>query len=152
MKRAKDVIEMLDLQPHFEGGWFRQVWKSGVEIFEHQLPKGFSGNRGLASVIYYLLQPGEVSRWHAVRGDEFWLWNSGGTLEIRLSEDAGQTVCQTLRLGDIGKGGGHTAQVHVPPGLWQTARLVDGEYGLASCVVTPAFEQQDYSLPPGETL
>ena len=73
------LAQRLDLQPHPEGGWFRQTWRSPVS-FE---PAGYGGPRRAATAIYFLLHPGERSRWHVVRSDELWLWHSGGPLELR---------------------------------------------------------------------
>ncbi|HEX6873985.1 MAG TPA: cupin domain-containing protein, partial [Micromonosporaceae bacterium] len=59
------LAELLDLAPHPEGGWFRQTWRSEVEF----TPEGYPGPRAAATAIYFLLQPGERSRWHTVRSD-----------------------------------------------------------------------------------
>jgi uncharacterized protein len=60
------LAEALDLEPHPEGGWFRETWRSAVR-FE---PPGYGAERSAASAIYYLLAPGDESRWHTVRSDE----------------------------------------------------------------------------------
>jgi hypothetical protein len=60
------LAEQLDLAPHPEGGWYRQTWRSAV-VFS---PEGYDGPRSAATAIYFLLHPGERSRWHVVRSDE----------------------------------------------------------------------------------
>src|ERR1700733_13961708 len=80
MTSRPPLAEQLDLAPHPEGGWFRQTWRAPV-TFE---PTGYDGPRHAATAIYFLLHPGEESRWHVVRSDELWLWHRGGPLDLRL--------------------------------------------------------------------
>ena len=75
--RRPPLAEALGLEPHPEGGWFRETYRSEV-TFE---PDGYDGPRATATAIYYLLEPGEESRWHVVASDELWLWHSGSPLE-----------------------------------------------------------------------
>lgn len=77
------IAEALDLEPHPEGGWFRETYRSSVR-FE---PPGYGAERSAATAIYYLLGPGDESRWHTVRSDELWLWHRGGPLELLLGGD-----------------------------------------------------------------
>src|ERR1039457_3515069 len=72
------LAEQLDLLPHPEGGWFRETWRSPVSFS----PEGYRGPRSAATAIYFLLHPGEQSRWHVVRSDELWFWHSGGPLDL----------------------------------------------------------------------
>jgi uncharacterized protein len=74
------LAEQLDLQPHPEGGWFRETWRSAVSV----QPDNYPGQRSVATAIYFLLHPGEESHWHVVRSDELWFWHSGGPLVLRL--------------------------------------------------------------------
>jgi len=136
------LAERLDLTPHPEGGWFRETWRSGVE-FE---PAGYDGPRRAATAIYFLLHPGEESRWHTVRSDELWFWHEGGPLELRLG-GAGDTPgeAEVVVLGaDVGAG--QQPQVRVPGGVWQSAVPAGSEPVLVSCVVAPGFEFQDFKL------
>jgi hypothetical protein len=80
MVQPPPLAELLDLEPHPEGGWYRQTWRSPVSF----TPPGYPGQRSAATAIYFLLHPGEQSRWHVVRSDELWLWHHGGPLELRL--------------------------------------------------------------------
>jgi predicted cupin superfamily sugar epimerase len=136
------LAERLDLAPHPEGGWFRETWRSGV-AFE---PEGYAGPRRAATAIYFLLHPGEESRWHTVRSDELWFWHEGGALELRLG-GAGETPgeVEAVLLGaDVA--GGQQPQVRVPGGVWQSAVPAGAEPVLVSCVVAPGFEFEDFKL------
>ena len=134
---AKDLIEKLQLEPHPEGGWFRFVWRSGADV----------GGTDTCSYSYYLLQKGEISRWHKLEPSEVWCWHQGGSLEMTLGGSAGAPLAgQTLRVGprlDAGEG----FQLAAPAGQWQTTRVVDGDFVLVSCVVAPAFRDEDCLLP-----
>lgn len=134
---AAGLIELLGLQPHPEGGHYRETYRD--------VPAG--GGRGAMTAIYYLLQAGEVSHWHRVHtADELWIFNTGGALELSLSPD-GETQ-EIHRLGlDVARG--EHMQLTVPRGCWQSASS-RGTFSLITCIVTPAFEFSDFELaPPG---
>jgi predicted cupin superfamily sugar epimerase len=131
-----DLVRLLGLAPHPEGGWYRETWKSDVTLH----PDGYEGERATATAIYFLLNPGEESRWHLVRSDELWLWHRGGPL--------------TLQLGGAGEAPDPVAAVEftlgadvVPGGVWQSAQLAGAEPALVSCVVSPGFDFVDFRLP-----
>lgn len=134
---AAGLIELLGLQPHPEGGHFRETYRDR--------PAG--GGRGSMTAIHYLLQAGEVSRWHRLHtADEIWIFNAGGPLEMMLSPDGQEQ--QIHRLGpDVARG--EKLQIVIPRGCWQSATSLD-LFTLVTCVVSPAFEFDDFELaPPG---
>jgi predicted cupin superfamily sugar epimerase len=137
------TAEALDLQPHPEGGWFRETWRSDVTF----QPAGYDGERSIATCIYFLLAPGEESRWHVVKSAEIWLWHSGGPLRMRLG-GSGETPGprpETIMLGRR-VSAGEQPQVIVPPGVWQTARPAADAEVLVSCVVSPGFDFTDFRM------
>jgi predicted cupin superfamily sugar epimerase len=129
-----ELAVLLELEPHPEGGWYRETWRSGVEI----QPEGYDGPRASATAIYFLLAPAEESRWHRVRSAEVWLWHSGGPLVLQYDEE-------TVTLGpDVGAG--ERPQVVVPAGAWQAARPAGDQPVLVSCIVSPGFDFADFTL------
>ena len=141
---AQELIRLLSLRPHPEGGWFAFRESSGVSI---PVP-GFSGKRDTCSYIYYLLQRGEISRWHRLRAAEVWAWHQGGSLEMTLGGGgelpaAGPALSLGPRLDR-----GEQFQFLAPAGQWQTTRVTDGDFVLVSCVVCPAYQDEDCLLPP----
>ncbi|MCU0904935.1 MAG: cupin domain-containing protein [Tabrizicola sp.] len=133
---AEAIIAKLGLQPHPEGGWYRETWK-GPDI----------GGRASGTAILFLLQAGERSHWHRVDADEIWLWHAGAPLVLSMGVDeAGET-----RLGpDVL--GGEVVQAVVPAGWWQAARST-GDWTLVSCTVSPGFRFEGFELaPPGWSL
>jgi predicted cupin superfamily sugar epimerase len=135
--------ELLGLQAHPEGGWFRETWRSGTEV----QPAGYAGPRAVATAVYFALHPGEESRWHAVRSAELWLWHRGGPLTLRLggSGQAPAADPEHLVLGpDVENG--QQPQALVPPGHWQAAAPAAGQPVLVSCVVAPGFSFDDFRM------
>ena len=137
------LAERFDLQPHPEGGWFRQTFKSGT-VFS---PQGYAGERAAATAIYFLLHPGEQSAWHVVRSDELWLWHAGGPLTLRFGGSGKRPEEEAVVT--LGVGPGREPQVLVPAGVWQSAIPASDDYALVSCVVAPGFEFADFRLADG---
>ena len=133
---AGDIIARLGLQPHPEGGHYREMYR-GAPLVE--------GGRSPGTAIYFLLREGERSHWHrVVDADEIWHHYAGAPLELSLSED-GRTV-KRLRLGtDLGLG--ERPQGVAPRNVWQAARSL-GAWTLVGCTVSPAFEFSGFELAP----
>lgn len=83
-KEISPLVELLGLQPHVEGGWYKRLWNSEFEISQEVLGDSYSGSRHSASSIYFLLHEGEQSDWHTVLSDEVWLWHSGSPIVLSL--------------------------------------------------------------------
>lgn len=130
---ADEIIRLLDLQPHPEGGHFRETFRDGGE-----------GKRGASTAIYYLLKAGERSHWHRVDAAEVWHWYAGDALELSLSPDGKQTTTHVLGTA-LHKG--ERPQLVVPQSVWQAARPL-GRYTLVGCTVAPAFEFERFEMAP----
>jgi uncharacterized protein len=138
------TAELLDLAPHPEGGWYRETWRAGPE----SVPPGYPGPRAAGTVIYFLLLPGEESRWHRVRSDEVWLWHAGGPLAMLDGGDGDRPIAAGKTAITLGSdlAAGQVPQHVVPGGRWQAARPADGREVLVSCVVAPGFDFADFTL------
>jgi uncharacterized protein len=134
-----ELAVLLGLESHPEGGWYRETWRSGVEIE----PEGYGGPRASATAIYFLLAPGEESRWHRVRSAEVWLWHSGGPLTLQYGDAPESAVAVTLGPDVVT---GEQPQVVVPAGAWQAARPAGDQPVLVSCIVSPGFDFADFTL------
>ena len=133
---ARDVIERLGLEPHPEGGWFRETFRD---------PDGDSGERAASTAIFYLLEQDQVCAWHRVRDAvEVWHFYAGGPLELALAPPRGPTE---LRLLGPDLFAGQSPQVVVPTGWWQTARPL-GNWTLVGCTVAPGFEFAAFEMAP----
>lgn len=149
MMSGMTLVDTLGLQPHPEGGWFRETWRTAAGV---TLP-GWTGHRATATGILYLLRAGESSRWHRVRGDELWLWHRGGPLLLTLggsgdaprSDDTPGSDDRAVTLGaDVEHG--QRPQALVPGGHWQCARPAVDRDVLVSCVVSPGFDYTDFEI------
>ena len=130
----EEIIARLDLSPPPEGGHYRQTWAAE------------GPGRPSATCIYFLLRAGERSHWHRVDADELWLWHAGAPLTLRLAEtEAGPA--RAHRLGpDLATA---EPQLVVPKDWWQAAEATEG-WALVSCVVSPGFTFDGFTLaPPG---
>jgi predicted cupin superfamily sugar epimerase len=137
MTPRPSLAEKFDLQPHPEGGWFRETFRSRTEIN----PSGYEGKRAAATAIHFALHPGEESAWHVVKSDELWFWHSGGPLSLRLGGDGPVPVDgETVTLGP------DRPQVLVPGDVWQAAAPASDSPVLVSCVVAPGFDYADFRL------
>ena len=134
---ASHVIRLLGLEPHPEGGWFRETFRD-----ERRSESG----RAASTAIYFLLAAGEVSRWHRVDAAEVWHFHAGAPLLLTLSPDGNQI--SEVRLGtDLA--GGERPQAVVPAGHWQSAVSL-GPWTLVGCTVAPGFSFEGFEMaPPG---
>ena len=137
--RAGDLIDALGLQPHPEGGYYREIFRSADSV----QPADGRGARAALTTIYFLLPAGSVSRWHRVASDEAWHLYEGGPLELLQLDPSGGNLERHL-LAPLGDGAGAPAHV-VPAGCWQAARPL-GDYALAGCTVGPGFDFADFRL------
>jgi predicted cupin superfamily sugar epimerase len=136
--RARAHIDRLGLQPHPEGGYFHQVYRSGSTV----QPADDRPPRAAVTTIYFLLTSGQHSRWHRVGSDEVWHFYEGTSLELYVAPPSLDRVERVTLSGSDGPG----RFVHVvPAGWWQAAQPL-GEYTLVGCTVAPGFEYDDYSF------
>lgn len=127
---ADEIIAHLALQPHPEGGHYRQTW-----IAENE-------GRPSGTCIYFLLRAGERSHWHRVDATEIWLWHAGAPLILSLSATDAGPATDHLLTPDLTEG---APQVIVPEQHWQSARTT-GDYTLVSCTVSPGFRFDGFTL------
>src|SRR4051794_16348957 len=115
---APVLARLLHLEPHPEGGWFRQTWRAELTLPAAALPADYDGDRAAATCISYLLGPGERSRWHRVRSAELWLWQGAGALRLDVGGSGSEPARdETVLLGpDVANG--QTLQFVVPPDTW----------------------------------
>jgi len=137
---ASRIIEQLKLEPHPEGGWFRETFRDlGCDA-------GEGGARARSTAIYFLLKDGEASHWHKVDAVETWHFYRGAPLRLSIAE--GENAPRHHILGNDLARGQHP-QLVVPPFAWQAARSL-GAYTLVGCTVAPGFEFSGFELaPPG---
>jgi predicted cupin superfamily sugar epimerase len=136
MSTAADVIRLLDLKPHPEGGHFRETFRDARTV---------AGGRAASTAIYFLLAAGERSHWHKVDAPEAWHWHAGAPLVLELAESEKGPV-RHIKLGaDLAAG--ERPQAVMPAGAWQAAESL-GDWTLVGCTVAPGFEFAGFELAP----
>jgi uncharacterized protein len=150
MPTAEDIRKNLKLQPHPEGGYFVETYRSEYLLAPQALPSGYPDSRSISTAIYYLLTPDGFSAIHRLRGDEifhFYLGdpvelfqiNANGTGEVVI---LGQDIVSGMKLQHV-----------VPGGAWQGSRLrAGGNYALLGTTVAPGFDYQDFEIGQREEL
>ena len=127
---AKDVIQDLQLAPHPEGGWYREIYRSVDRV-----QRG-SETRSATTAIYYLLEQQQLSRWHVVDADEIWHFYGGAPLELLAYDPRSRQLERQVLHATLAEG---RPVGIIPSGVWQAARSL-GEYSLVGCTVSPGFE------------
>jgi predicted cupin superfamily sugar epimerase len=136
---ARAVIHKLELKPHPEGGWYREIYRSAARV------QTARGGRSAITAIYYLLERHQFSRWHVVEADEIWHFYEGSPLELLAYDpERGELVRRVL---------GNTTEDHervagMPRRVWQAARSL-GDFSLVGCSVGPGFEFEDFRFVTG---
>jgi uncharacterized protein len=119
--RVTELVRLLTLTPHPEGGRYREIFRSSA-----------------ITTIAFLLVDGGASRWHRVLSDEVWHFYEGAPLALWTIDPGAPAVVRTVL--------GSDQRAHVvPAGHWQAARTL-GAYTLVGCDVAPAFEFTNFTM------
>lgn len=138
------LIRQLDLQPHPEGGFYRQTYCSEERILRSNADK-LRVERHASTAIYYLLSEGDYSAWHRIDSDELWHFHLGDPLFIHMLNPHGELITRVLS-NPLEQPDG-SFQVVVPAGHWFAAeRTGPRGFSLASCTVAPGFTFEAFEL------
>src|SRR5215468_7690197 len=136
MLSAAEIMRLLDLKPHPEGGHFRETFRDLRTV---------DGGRAASTAAYYLLARGERSHWHKVDAVEAWHYHAGAPLKLEIALDGnGPVECLTLGADLVA---GERPQAIVPAHAWQAAQSL-GEWTLVGCTVAPGFDFAQFELAP----
>ncbi|GAB3649528.1 cupin domain-containing protein [Hymenobacter agri] len=135
---AQPIIELLQLLPHPEGGYYRETYRAAPTLATTE-----GQTRNVSTAIYYLLENEDKSHFHRIKSDELWFFHQGQPLEILLLTD-GQ-LSRIVLGNDLAAGA--VPQAMVPANTWFAAHLPQRTgYALVSCTVAPGFDFQDFEL------
>jgi predicted cupin superfamily sugar epimerase len=141
---ASDWIKNLQLEPHPEGGYYRETYRSDVMLARETLPPGFAGPRPVSTAIYFLLEGENFSAFHRLRSDELWHFYAGSPLRVHVIDPAG--VYSALRLGNDPKEG-QIPQAVVAAGSWFGSHVTGwSSWALMGCTVSPGFDFADFEI------
>ncbi len=147
---VEQIIEQLDLQPHPEGGYYKEIYRSEGLIKNDSLPDTMEGERNYATGIYFLLPSGKFSAFHRIKQDETWHYYKGSAICLHIISPEGEYTTQIVG-NDILKG--EQPQYVVKAGDWFAATVVDEDtYSLVGCTVAPGFDFVDFELARKDDL
>jgi uncharacterized protein len=133
---AADVIRILDLAPHPEGGHFRETFRD---------PRADATGRACSTAIYYLLARGERSHWHRIDAAEIWHWYAGAPLVVDVAANETSEIAREMLGPDLTAG--ERPQIVVPAHAWQSAQSL-ADWSLVGCTVAPGFEFGAFEMAP----
>lgn len=149
-KDAKYWIRKLNLEPHPEGGFYRQTYKSAQVLPREALPPHFTGPRAASTAIYFLLEGKSFSAFHRLRSDELWHFYVGAPVLVHVINESGEY--SKILLGSD-PDAGEELQAVVKAGCWFASHVRDRKsFALVGCTVAPAFDFDDFELAKREEL
>lgn len=138
-QRAAEIIRVLGLEAHPEGGYFREIHRSALTVS----PDDGRSRRSALTAIFFLLVEGQESCWHRFTSDEVWHFYEGDTLLLSWKTDWEDAQQNDVVLGPLAPGRWPTAVI--PAGAWQCAKP-QGAYTLVGCTVGPGFDFADFEM------
>ncbi len=132
------------MQPHPEGGYFAETYRSAEMIAKSALPGRFGAERSFGTAIYFLLESHHISALHRIQSDEIWHFYAGGPLEITvIYPDSTLTI---IRLGNDPEQG-EVFQAVVPAGCWFGSKTAaETDFSFVGCTVAPGFDFADFEM------
>ncbi len=138
------LVKELELLPHPEGGYYKETYRSEGKIAHTCLSSDFSGDRNMATGIYFLIETGNFSALHKIKSDETWHFYYGDALEVIEIDEKGNLIITQIG-SDILKG--ETFQYTVKANTWFGSRVCNnGNFSLVGCTVYPGFDFNDFEL------
>lgn len=144
------LIDHLNLQPHPEGGWFAETYRSPDTVAATALPAHYDSDRCFGTSIYFLLTGDNFSSFHRLKSDELWHFHTGSTLTVVTLDEQGRR--EDFRLGP-NPARGETFQAIVPAGRWFGSFVHEANsFALVGCTVVPGFDFADFELARRDEL
>ena len=146
----QQLIEKFNLQPHVEGGWYSETYRSAETIDQSALPERFGGHRSFSAAIYFMLEKGNFSAFHRIKGDECWHFYAGEQLELFVIFPDGRLekihIGNNIERGDV-------FQYVVPGGCWFASRPApESNFCFVGCTTAPGFDFNDFELAKATDL
>ncbi len=140
---AAELIKKLDLTPHPEGGYYKEIFRADEIIDVKFLPQRYTGNRCFSTSIYFLLEKNQVSKFHRLKSTEIWYYHYGCPLTLHIIEKGNYSK---IILGSNILNG-EVLQTAIPVGAWFAAEVNDkNSFTLSGCNVAPGFDFMDFEL------
>ncbi|MBE0570980.1 MAG: cupin domain-containing protein [Ignavibacteriaceae bacterium] len=146
--KASKYIKQLQLKKHPEGGYFREVYRSGELILPEHLPKRYKSSRNYSTSIYFLLEGKQFSAYHLLQSDELWHFYDGSNVLLYIINEKGE-----LSVSKLGRDEDCELQLTIEKQNWFAAELEDKKsFALFGCTVSPGFDFEDFELGKRDDL
>ncbi len=142
MRSAQYWIKNLNLLPHQEGGYYKEVYRSTEQIASGCLPDRFKSSKSFSTSIYFLLEKGDFSAFHKIKSDEIWHFYDGDPVSINVINEEG--LLTNLKLGLVPEDN-IIPQVTIEANQWFAAES-KGDFSLVGCTVSPGFDFYDFEI------
>jgi hypothetical protein len=140
--KAQKYIKQLQLKKHPEGGYFKEVYRSGERILPTHLPKRYKSSRNFSTSIYFLLEGNQFSSFHLLQSDELWHFYDGSAVLLYIIIQKGK-----LSVKKLGRDPDCELQLTIKKQNWFAAEIEDKKsFALFGCTVSPSFEFDDFEL------
>lgn len=150
MTSLETLIKQLDLQPHPEGGYYKETYRSQGDISEDCLPETYGGSRNYATGIYFVLTSDNFSSFHKINQDEMWHFYDGAPIRLHIVSKEGKYDYHIIGRDVLS---GQVPQLVVKGGDWFAAEVVGNDtYSFVGCTVSPGFDFKDFVLPKRQEL
>jgi predicted cupin superfamily sugar epimerase len=156
IRNASYWIEHLRLEPHPEGGWYRQTYRADLLLPKQALPEKFKGSRAASTAIYFLLERDDFSAFHRLQSDELWHHYAGDPVLVHIIDPEGHY--SQIKLGSDPESR-QTFQGAVKAGSWFASHLEEAvqdkhedPFALVGCTVAPGFDFEDFELAKRDEL
>jgi predicted cupin superfamily sugar epimerase len=147
---ADQLVQRYTMQPHPEGGYYKETYRCMQTIPQQVLSRRFAGERNISTAIYFLLEQGNFSAFHKIKSDECWHFYAGGPMNVYVIHINGHL--ETIKLGsDISYA--QTFQHVVPSGCWFASEPASNStFSFVGCTVAPGFDFDDFELAKAADL
>ncbi len=150
MKKAQEIIDLLKLEPHPEGGYFKETYRSIGEISEDNLGTNYDGIRNFSTCIYFMLTSEKFSAFHKIEQDEIWHFYDGAPIKLHIITPAGSYSTHIIGRNIFN---GETPQFVVSGGCWFAGEVISKDaFSLIGCTVSPGFDFNDFKLKSRKEL
>jgi len=148
--KVEELIKKLELLPHPEGGYYKEVYRSAETISHDAFAQRFSGERNFCTSIYFLIEKNNFSALHKIQSDEIFHFYAGDAMEVIEIDEQGN-LKSTLVGNKVEQG--EVFQYTVKAGNWFGSRVAKGgHFSLVGCTVSPGFDFEDFEMARREVL
>lgn len=148
--KIDQLVNKLNLLPHPEGGFYKEVYRSNNLISKELLSNQFSGDRSYCTSIYFLLTSDNFSAFHRIKQDEIWNFYSGSPLYVHVINKQGEYTCHEIGMDPENN---LFPQLVVPAGAWFASSVKNkNDFSFVGCTVAPGFDFEDFELANRDDL